>query len=300
MSTALMVQDSQAVAPLWDDQQVRLIKSKIAKNIPDDEFLHFTMICRRSGLDPFFKQIYAIERGGKWTVQTGIDGYRLIAQRTGDYAGSDDATYDTETAAQPQWARVTVYRFVQGQRCAFTAKARWSEYAVIHNGKPLNKWAEMPYLMLAKCAEALALRKAFPAELSSLYTSEEMEQADAPRGATMVIANKPTLADLQREVAETCKQSGIDKAALDDFCVRHNLSAKNLDHCRRILSSITDESEDHADLWLTNWALFHGLSFGFVQTQMAHNGCRGTSEQMAALQDNPLQWLAMLKPAPTA
>jgi len=163
-----------ATAGQWDSRQIDIIKRTIAPGISDDELYLFGMVCRRTGLDPFFKQIYAIKRSGKMTIQTGIDGYRLLADRTHCYAGSDVPEYDTEDAKNPTWAKVTVWKIVQGQRVAFTAKARWDEYAL----PTYDMWKKMPYLMLAKCAEALALRKAFPAELSGVYTTEEMQQAD--------------------------------------------------------------------------------------------------------------------------
>lgn len=164
-------------AQTWNTPQMEIIKRQIAPGIDAANLEFFAAICRRVQLDPFTKQIYCIQRGGKWTIQTGIDGYRLIAARTGDLAGIDDAEYDTEDSNHPAWARVTVWRFVQGQRVPFTAKARYSEYKPAQGAQ---MWDRMPYLMLAKCAEALALRKAFPAELSGVYTGEEMMQAADP------------------------------------------------------------------------------------------------------------------------
>jgi len=126
------------------------------------------------------KQIHAVKRWNaklgrdEMTVQVGIDGYRLIADRTGLYAGNDEAIFDREP--KPTKATVTVYKIVQGQRCAFTATARWSEY--YPGDKQGFMWNKMPCVMLGKVAETLALRKAFPAELSGLYTQEEMDQAD--------------------------------------------------------------------------------------------------------------------------
>ncbi len=181
-------------AGTWTTQQVALIKEQIAPGVTDAELALFGEVCRRTGLDPFARQIYAIRRNqreqdadGEWktrqrmTIQTGIDGYRLTAARSGLLAGIDDAQFDTEEGDHPAWARVTVWRMVSGQRCPFTATARWREYAVVgKDGQPTGMWRRMPWLMLGKCAEALALRKAFPAELSGVYTGEEMDQADAP------------------------------------------------------------------------------------------------------------------------
>jgi hypothetical protein len=160
--------------------QIELLKQTVCKNATNDEFKLFCYAVHRSGLDPFMKQIHAVKRWNaklgrdEMTVQVGIDGYRLIADRTGLYAGNDEAIFDREP--KPTKATVTVYKIVQGQRCAFTATARWSEY--YPGDKQGFMWNKMPCVMLGKVAETLALRKAFPAELSGLYTQEEMDQAD--------------------------------------------------------------------------------------------------------------------------
>ncbi len=173
-TTALTVSQPQAPAMYSQADYVRW--QIVGKDIDKDEFDYFLAVANHLGLDPVRRQIYCVKRAGRAVVQTGIDGYRAIAARSGLLAGIDDAVFDTEDAAHPNWARVTVYRLVRGQRYAFTATARWKEY------KPERSpmWERMPYLMLAKCAEALALRKAFPAELSGVYTEEEMMQADNP------------------------------------------------------------------------------------------------------------------------
>lgn len=175
--------ETTAIATIeFTPQRIDLVKRLLCPDLTNDEMAVFIGLCKRTGLDPFAKQIYAIRRKGKMTIQTGIDGYRLIADRTEKYAGSDDAFFDDEMS--PNKATVTVYKIVGGQRCAFTASARWAEY---YPGDASGQmWNKMPCTMLAKCAEALALRKAFPAELSGVYTGEEMEQAgeeDHPRHA---------------------------------------------------------------------------------------------------------------------
>lgn len=181
--------------------QLSVITNAIAKGATMDELRYFMAVAKKAGLDPLTKQIHFVKRksrnmDGSYTeiasIQTGIDGYRAIAERTNTLAGIDDATYDTEEAEHPNKATVTVYRMVAGNRVAFTASARWSEYCQTrtYQGRtePMGLWSKMPYLMLAKCAEALALRKAFPNDLSGIYTNEEMQQADNQ----MPVAPTPT------------------------------------------------------------------------------------------------------------
>ena len=156
--------------------QVELIKSVVAKDATDDELKIFLYTAKRTGLDPLAKQIHFVKRKGQMAIQTAIDGYRVIADRTGQLAGIDDAVYDTEEDLNPNKASVTVYKMIGGQKCSFTATARWLEY--FPGDAQGFMWKKMPYLMLAKCAEALALRKAFPADLSGIYTNDEMAQAD--------------------------------------------------------------------------------------------------------------------------
>lgn len=163
----------------WSADEVQLIRQTVAKEAPDAEVAKFLYTAKRSGLDPLAGQILLVPRSAKgktnWTTQTSIDGYRLIADRTGKYAGNDDPTYDSENA--PTKAFVSVWKVVDGLRCPFTASARWDQYYP-GDGPQGFFWRKMPHLMLGKVAEALALRKAFPADLSGIYTAEEMEQAD--------------------------------------------------------------------------------------------------------------------------
>ena len=154
--------------------QVDLIKSQIAKGATDDELKLFLHVADKSGLDPLSRQIYFIKRSGKMTIQTGIDGFRAVADRTGQYVGSSDPVFE-ENGEIPSKATVTVNKVVGGVVGNFTATARWEEY---YPGKSQGfMWDKMPHTMLGKCAEALALRKAFPAQLSGLYTGDEMDQA---------------------------------------------------------------------------------------------------------------------------
>lgn len=183
MSTALRTTTNQTIerdlrASMFLPDQIALIKSTIAKGASEDELALFLAQCQRTGLDPFSRQIYWIKRGATASTQVSIDGFRVIAEKSGEMDGQEVAWCGEDGAwvdvwlhkAQPAAARVLVYR--KGCAKPFPGIARWTEYA---QSSPL--WTRMGANMLAKCAEALALRKAFPHQLSGLYTQDEMEQA---------------------------------------------------------------------------------------------------------------------------
>lgn len=208
MSTEIVVREGGEV---MSREKIELIKQTVAKGATDLELDLFLHACKRTGLDPLMKQIYAIKRWNSqekketMAIQTGIDGYRLIADRTCRYAGSDEPVYEVGPEGYPSVASVTIYKMMEGQRCGFSASARWTEYVqTTREGQPTAMWKKMPFLMLGKCAEALALRKAFPAELSGIYTHEEMQQADNdPRNPIADNKNKAqaAIAELRSEGA---------------------------------------------------------------------------------------------------
>ncbi|MBM4716198.1 phage recombination protein Bet [Rhodococcus hoagii] len=169
-------------------KQVAALRQIGAEDATDGDLQVFFHQCQRTGLDPFARQIYLIGRKSrgqvKYTIQTGIDGFRLIASRTGQLDGYEDTLWCGEDGkwtdvwlkrTPPAAAKVTVIR--NGAR--YPAVALFTEYAgTNYNGELTQMWASKGALMLAKCAEALALRKAFPQDLSGLYTSDEMQQAN--------------------------------------------------------------------------------------------------------------------------
>jgi phage recombination protein Bet len=175
-----------APAPEFSNDQIRLLGETVAKGCDQNELAFFLHVAKLKRLDPFTGQIHVVKRWDsalgkeKMTVQTGVDGYRVIAARTNDLAGIDDPEYDTESEEHPNVAKVTVYRYGRNdERIPYRATARWTEYAQTKKDGSLGPmWKKLPYLMLGKCAEALALRKAFPDELSGMYTNEEMDQAE--------------------------------------------------------------------------------------------------------------------------
>lgn len=174
------------VCVLDDQNKQNLLKRTFAKDLSDDDFLLFLHACKRSGLDPFMKQIYAIPRDDyqsgtkKMTIQTGIDGYRLIADRTGKYMPGRDCTYGYDKDGKLMCATAYVKKLASdGSWHEICHTVYWNEYVALKkDGTPIALWKTKPHIMLGKCAEAGALRKAFPADLSGIYTKEEMEQGD--------------------------------------------------------------------------------------------------------------------------
>lgn len=191
MSNLAVIQNHAVAAVEFSPDQIELVKNNICKGASNDELQLFLYQCRRTGLDPFARQIYSVSRWdsqlgkAKHTTQVSIDGFRLIAERSGKYAGQlgpwwcgEDGIWQ-EVWLKSEWpvaARVGVMR--EDFKEPLYSVARWSSYVQTKkDGTPSSMWAKMPDLMLAKVAEALALRKAFPQELSGLYTSDEMAQA---------------------------------------------------------------------------------------------------------------------------
>ena len=169
-----------------------LLRRTITQNLSEDEHALFVLAAERSGLDPFARQIYFMRDGGKFTIQATIDGLRISAERTGKYSGqlgpewcgTDGVWRDIWTEkAPPVAARVGILRTDFAE--PVWGKALYSEF------RPSNDdfWLKMPASQLAKCAEALGFRKAFPREFSGIYTPDEMAQSSSgslplPRAAT--------------------------------------------------------------------------------------------------------------------
>lgn len=188
-SSSLAVNGAQ---DFWTDAQLAGLRQLGVEGASRGDLVVFLNYAQRTGLDPFARQIYMMgrrqkdQRTGdwitKWTIQSSIDGLRIVAERSGDYAGQTDVEYCGEDGiwrgawtakTAPVAARIGVLR--HGFLQPLYAVAYYDEYVqTTQAGSPTQVWREKPRLMLAKCAEALALRKAFPNDLSGIYTADEM------------------------------------------------------------------------------------------------------------------------------
>lgn len=168
------------------DQQA-MIRDTFANGASASEFAVLLEVARARRLNPLLRQIHFVKRWDSqkrrdvWSTQAAIDGLRAIAQRTGLYAGQDEPEF-IEERGHIVACKARVYRR-DWQRPA-VGVAYWAEYVqTTRDGSPTRFWQQMPHVMIAKCAEALALRKAFPEDMSGLYVPEEMAQADNPAPA---------------------------------------------------------------------------------------------------------------------
>ena len=185
--TKLQVKGENPKSP-WSAEQVALISRTIAQGATPDQLKMFLTVAARSGLDPFTRQIYFMKRKvwskalndyeEKVSMEASVDGLRVVAQRSKYFAGQGEPEFIEDEKGIPSKCVVRVFRFSPtGERYeAAVGVAYWKEYCPKAGNDFM--WIKMPHTMLAKVAEALALRKAFPNDLSGLYTGEEMAQAN--------------------------------------------------------------------------------------------------------------------------
>lgn len=243
----------------WTDRQQAALAQIGVADAPQADQAVFLHQCQRTGLDPFARQIYMIGRwsreGTKYTIQTSIDGFRLIGRRAADarretlevadteWCGADGVWRDVWLSDEPPAAaRVAVIR--NGGR--FPAVALFKEYAgTKKDGSLTQMWETKGALMIAKCAEALAWRKAYPQDLSGLYTSDEMGQADNSR--TPVSPASPQRPAEHEPVGMTAEQSAALAALMKaEKLTKADMLTFACDVVGRKIKSAADLSADEA------------------------------------------------------
>lgn len=228
-------------APSYDAKTVALIRRTVAADTNDDEFNLFVHTARHLRLDPLRRQVFAFvynkDKPAKrrMSIIVAIDGFRAIADRTGAYRpDEDEPSYEVDPQAKSLTnpaglvkATVRVYKHAHGAWHKVTASAYWDEYAPIKDEwaegddgrrRPTGKqtldtsgnWGKMPRLMLAKVAEALALRKAWPDDLANVYAAEEVDRS-------RVVDMLPSEAAAEGNSQERLERIGAGRTILFQF-----------------------------------------------------------------------------------
>jgi phage recombination protein Bet len=201
-ATALAIQPGQIS---WDGTQLAALGQLGLEDAGDGDRAVFLHVCQRTGLDPFARQIYMIGRNEKvpgtrdqwrkkWTIQTGIDGFRVNRSRAERNAGVRGILgraifYDHEGSEYKVWVQprppaaceITYTVKDRHGETPYTSVLRFAEYVQVKDGNPIAQWASKPAHMLEKCTEADVYRKAFPQDFSGIYLDDTMPpQEDAP------------------------------------------------------------------------------------------------------------------------
>ena len=188
------------------------LQNSVFPGAKDESILLAVDYCKARKLDILKKPCHIVpmsvtdaKTGNKnWrdVIMPGIYEQRITAFRTGQMAGQDEPVFgDTVTfrgIEAPEWCRVTVYRFINNERCAFSHTEYFSEAcATTKEGKPNSMWSKRPRGQLAKCAEAGALRKAFPDELGGVITADEVNEEHINQHSTTTSDSGTTVIDTQ-------------------------------------------------------------------------------------------------------
>jgi phage recombination protein Bet len=246
--------------------QLELVKRTIAKDTTDDEFALFMTVAHRRGLDPFDRQIHAVKRWDPdaerkvMAIQIGIDGYRLGATRTGEengqdgpyWCGADGIWVDVWLHdVAPAAAKVTVYR--KGRDRGYTGIALWASYVQTKkDGTPNSMWRRHGPGQLAKCAEALAIRKAFPQELGGTHTDDELGvdaidvEFRAVETAQPVVQPRAPAAVAPAAPAHGAERKAAEDAAREDALAKARAAAAELEQSRRAAPPPADPPADTA------------------------------------------------------
>ena len=223
---AIVKQDTRAVAAVPENELIHVMQGSLYPGADEGSIRMVLAYCRARGLDPMLKPVHIVPmwdkeaRGMRDVILPGIPLYRIQAARSGSYAGKTEPEFGPEVTRElggvkvtfPLWCKVTVEKIVNGQVRPFTAKEFWLEnYATAkrETDAPNTMWRKRVYGQLAKCAEAQALRMAFPEETGGEPTAEEME-GKSFAGPTIDATAEPAPSGSMREAAQKVQRERAD------------------------------------------------------------------------------------------
>jgi hypothetical protein len=247
------------------------LKNSLYTGAKDESIKMVLDYCKAAKLDPMQKPVHIVPMNVKNSltgryeykdvVMPGVGLYRIQAARSNQYAGVSEPEFGEDVTCNlgvvdityPKWCKVTVKKLVNNTIVEFTAKEYWLEnYATASKESiaPNTMWKKRPYGQIAKCAEAQALRKAFPEIISQHVTAEEMEGKDindleievkniTPKAQNISSKLDSVLQNITEESNETL-------AELLELITLHNVSSEVINKwCTKAgVESIADLGED--------------------------------------------------------
>lgn len=287
-------------APLrFSSEQRTLILQTCCGGASEQEAGALLAIAEARGLNPLLQECYFVKRWDNdkrreaWAVQAAIESFRIKAEETGDYAGQDEPEYEYDNDGNVRLARVRVYRKSVPGRAFAVGVAYWSEYAQTKRDGSLTKfWAKMPHNQLAKCAEALGLRKAFPKVLSKVYVPEEMAQADSgvesDDRAPSTSAHDPQTGELPHEPGGNAERSADELRALADMKAAIAATASKADEQRIITQILRNPFSDESRAELKKAIEARRRKLAAEARKARSNGAANGSADAPAAQEGPV------------
>lgn len=240
MSNELARKTEQFPAFMMQEKElIEVLRSSLYPGAQDASIKLVVAYCKAGNLDPMQKPVHIVpmwdskSNSNRDVIMPGIGLYRTQAVRTNAYAGVSDAEYGPDitetingvTVTYPEWCKVTVMRLLaNGVMASFSATERWKENYAEKGGKERSKapnamWAKRPYGQLAKCAEAQALRKAFP-EVGAQPIEEEIQEKEInpqhqPEQAVYIAPLEIDLSDVLYAISEAQTIEKLNEVAKD-------------------------------------------------------------------------------------
>ena len=280
MENAIVERTAGVPAITYTPEQLALIKRVYAKDATDDELALFVYAAKRLRLDIMARQIHFTKRQGKPVFIVAIDGYRLNAERTGQYAPGKEPSFTYKENGEVLSATAYVKKFIGGEWHEVAATAFMDEYRPSDDGSAFM-WKKMPHNQLAKCAEALVLRRAFPNELGDTITEDEAAQQREP-GASKTTIREPEA--IPTTATNESSASGVNSGVL-------------IASVRKLKSGTSDKGE--WNLWLVTdaagveYKTFDDSSAALAKT--AHEQKKGVKiESVAGPKGNDLKSIVMV------